>query len=306
MPQTPTAPTGIILLDKPAGLSSNAALQRVRRLFGRPKAGHTGSLDPLATGLLPICLGEATKVAGLLLRSRKAYQAVARLGVSTDSGDSEGAVLATRPVPALDTATIEAALAPLRGRIIQVPPVYSALKQGGVPLYTRARRGEDVVAPPREVEVQRFELDHRDGDDLHLSIECGTGTYVRSLVRDLGEALGCGAHLVALRRLWVEPFREPDMVTLEALQQMADAGDEPALRACVLPLAQALAHLPQVALDEAEARRFQQGQKLAKPAPAVAVCVVSGPGGALLGLGEIDAAGTLHCRRGFHSVADDG
>jgi tRNA pseudouridine55 synthase len=184
--------SGILLLDKPQGLSSNAALQKVRWLLRAEKGGHTGSLDPLATGLLPLCFGEATKIAGLLLGSRKAYETEALLGATTTTDDAEGEVVQRRDVPALDDATIRAALAALTGRIVQIPPIYSALKQDGVPLYARARAGEDVQAKPREVEVQRFELIGRDGDRLRLLVECGSGTYVRSLVRDLGERLGCG------------------------------------------------------------------------------------------------------------------
>src|SRR5688572_24333118 len=198
---------GLLLLDKPQGLSSNQALQRVRHLFRADKGGHTGSLDPLATGLLPLCFGEATKIAGLLLGSAKAYETTAVLGLTTDTDDADGAPLLERPVPALDEAAIESALAPLRGPIRQRAPVYSALKQGGEPLYAKARRGEIIEAPERDVVVHRFELIERDGPRLRLHVECGSGTYVRSLVRDLGEALGCGAHVATLRRSWVDPFR---------------------------------------------------------------------------------------------------
>ena len=162
--------TGILLLDKPSGISSNHALQQAKRLFGATKAGHTGSLDPLATGLLPVCFGEATKIAGYLLGARKAYAAECRLGITTDTCDSDGVVLAERPVPALDDAAIRDALKRFTGRITQIPPVYSALKQGGVPLYKRARRGEAVEAPPREVEVFRFDLLQREGDTLRLNV----------------------------------------------------------------------------------------------------------------------------------------
>ncbi|MGH8125599.1 MAG: tRNA pseudouridine(55) synthase TruB, partial [Rhodanobacteraceae bacterium] len=167
------AVTGILLLDKPSGITSNRALQQAKRLFGADKAGHTGSLDPLATGLLPICFGEATKIAGHLLGAGKAYAAECRLGVTTDTCDSDGVVLVERAVPALDDQTIRSVLAVLTGPIVQVPPVYSALKQGGVPLYKRARRGETVEVPPREVEVFRFDLVEHIGDTLRLYVECG-------------------------------------------------------------------------------------------------------------------------------------
>jgi tRNA pseudouridine55 synthase len=217
---------GIVLLDKPLGLSSNQALQAVRRLLRASKGGHTGALDPLATGLLPLCFGEATKLAGSLLGARKAYLAECRLGITTDTADSEGEIVRQLPVPPLDAAAVETALARLRGRILQVPPMYSALKHDGERLYAKARRGEVVDVPAREVDVHRLELLERDGETLRLLVECGSGTYVRSLAVDLGEDLGCGAHLTALRRIWVEPFREPRMVTLAQLEQAAEEGDE--------------------------------------------------------------------------------
>src|SRR5690606_3343391 len=222
---------GILLLAKPRGLSSNQALQRVRHLFRAAKAGHTGSLDPLATGLLPVCFGEATKIAGGLLGARKAYDTVARLGQVTDTDDADGQVLRERPVPALSINAIDAALRELTGRIRQRPPIYSALKRGGGPLHAKARRGEVVQVEAREVDAHAFELqsaaDVLDAGEplLRLRVECGSGTYVRSLVRDLGEALGCGAHVAELRRLWVDPFREPRMWSFEALQALAGRGE---------------------------------------------------------------------------------
>lgn len=262
---------GVLLLDKPSGLSSNAALQRVRRAFRARKAGHTGSLDPLATGLLPICFGEATKASTHLLGSDKAYLAVAALGVTTDSADADGEVLARRPVPRLDAARIEAALVPLRGCIRQVPPALSALKRDGVPLYRRVRRGEQVEAPEREVQVHSFELlEIEPGDRLRLHVECGSGTYVRSLVRDLGEALGCGAHVAALRRLWVAPFREPRMVSLDDIEAAARTGDDDALRRYLMPLCAALSALPVVHVDANEAGMLRAGRFLPRRMPEAA------------------------------------
>jgi tRNA pseudouridine55 synthase len=286
-----------LLLDKPAGISSNRALQQAKRLFGAAKAGHTGSLDPLATGLLPVCFGEATKIAGYLLGARKAYAAECRLGITTDTCDSDGEVLAERAVPALDAAAIRDALKRFTGRIAQVPPVYSALKQGGVPLYKRARRGEAVEVPPREVEVFRFDLLEHSGDTLRLHVECGSGTYVRSLVRDLGEALGCGAHLTALRRLWVEPFRESRMLTLEELAHLSEQG-EPALRASLLPIEAGLADWSVLKLDDAAADDVAHGRRLrvdTEPGRYRA----HAPSGALLAIGEVDAAGAFSVLRGF-------
>lgn len=292
--------SGILLLDKPAGLSSNAALQQARRLLRAEKGGHTGSLDPLATGLLPLCFGEATKIAGLLLGSRKAYEAQARLGLTTTTDDADGDVIERREIPPLDAGAIRAALAELTGRIVQVPPVYSALKQGGEPLYRRARRGEDVAAPPREVDVHRLELIGHSEDRLDLHVECGSGTYVRSLVRDLGERLGCGAHVTVLRRTWVEPFREPRMFTFEALAAVADDGGLAALDALLLPLEAGLAAYPQVHVDTQAAAQLRQGQR-ARPArsagPGAAAAI--DPQGRAVALVEVSADGWLRAVRGF-------
>lgn len=291
---------GIVLLDKPLGLSSNQALQAVRRLLRAAKGGHTGALDPLATGLLPLCFGEATKLAGSLLGSRKAYLAECRLGITTDSADSEGEILLQRPLPPLDVAAIEAALAPLRGRIWQVPPMYSALKRDGERLYAKARRGEIVEVPPREVQVDRLELLSHHGDTLQLLVECGSGTYVRSLAVDIGEHLGCGAHLTSLRRLWVEPFRTPRMLTLDALQAAAVQGDE-ALLACLLPVAAGLADLPTLQLDEAQSMAISRGQQIPLPgAPADGRCAAYASDGALLALLELDGQGRARIIRGFN------
>ena len=293
--------SGIFLLDKPQGLSSNQALQKVRWMFNARKAGHTGSLDPMATGLLPICLGEATKIAGHLLGSRKAYLAEVRLGVTTNTDDAEGQVVQTRPIPPLEDAAIDAALIPLRGRIVQVPPVYSALKQGGVALYKRARRGEDVKAPPREVQVYRLELVSREGELLRLQVECGSGTYVRSLARDLGERLGCGAHLTALRRTWVDPFVEPQMTTLDTLQNLQADCDFCALDALLLPLEAGLEALPALRVTVEQAVLLQQGKRFVQEELSNApLCRALDDDARLIALVEIDAAGEVRVRRGFN------
>lgn len=287
---------GILLLDKPAGMSSNGALQAARRLLRAEKGGHTGSLDPLATGLLPLCFGEATKIAGLLLGSAKAYEAGVVLGATTDTDDADGVVLRERPVPALDMASVRAAMQPLTGRIRQRAPIYSALKQGGEPLYARARRGEAIQAPVREVEVQAIEVLELDAGRLRLRVTCGSGTYIRSLARDLGEALGCGAHIATLRRLWVEPFREPGMVTLDALEAAPEAGRE----AMLLPLADGLAGFPRLELDGEQARRFRMGQRLRDAAFPQGQVAVFGPDGAASGLGHVDGSGLLSPQRLFN------
>jgi tRNA pseudouridine55 synthase len=292
---------GILLLDKPQGLSSNQALQRVRHLFRAEKAGHTGSLDPLATGLLPVCFGEATKIAGLLLGSRKAYETTAALGLTTDSDDADGAPLLERAVPGnLGDAQIEAALVSLRGPIRQRAPIFSALKQGGEPLYAKARRGEPIEAPEREVVVHELRVLGREGNRVRLLVECGSGTYVRSLVRDLGESLGCGAHVAALRRLWVDPFTTPRMYGVDELQALADTQGEAALDACLLPIEAGLASFSRIELDAAQARRLGQGQRFvvedATPREHVAIFDETGR---VLGLGEIDADRVLRPGRLF-------
>lgn len=296
---------GILLLDKPSGMSSNQALQRVRHLFCAEKGGHTGALDPLATGLLPICFGEATKIAGNLLGASKAYDTVARLGQVTDTDDAEGQVLRERPVEAYPIDRIDAALRPLIGRIQQRPPIYSALKRGGEPLYAKARRGEVVETEAREVFVRTFELQAVDDllDDgrplLRLHVECGSGTYVRSLVRDLGEALGCGAHVAQLRRLWVDPFREPRMWTIEQLEALARR-DQHALHACLLPIEAGMVGLPRIDLTAEGAARFSQGQRLpGVPGPAGGVAVFT-ESGTVLGLAQLSREGVLSPQRLFN------
>ncbi len=287
---------GIVLLDKPAGMSSNQALQRARHLLRADKGGHTGALDPLATGLLPLCFGEATKIAGHLLGARKAYETVACLGVTTDTDDADGQPLRERAVPALDAAQIEAALVSLRGAILQVPPIYSALKRGGEPLYVRARRGESLQLEPRPVQVDRFDLSAIEGQRLRLRVECGSGTYVRSLVRDLGEALGCGAHVLALRRLWVDPFRSPRMVGLDQIEAEAT---QPAPE-WLLPLEAGLVDFPRVELDADQAAQVRRGQRPAGfDALAAGAHAAIGPDGQPVALVERIDGGLLASLRVF-------
>lgn len=291
---------GILLLDKSTGMSSNAALQVARRLFRAEKGGHTGSLDPLATGLLPLCFGEATKIAGLLLGSAKAYDAEIVLGQTTDTDDAEGQVLLQRPVPAISAEALQAALAPLTGNIRQRAPIYSALKQGGEPLYVKARRGDVIEAPEREVQVHAIEVLEQQPERLRLRVTCGSGTYIRSLARDLGESLGCGAHISALRRLWVEPFREPAMVTLDQLRAMVEAGDEAGMDALLLPLAAGLAEYPRVDLDADQAHRFCVGQRQRDLSWPRGLVAVFGPDDAVQGLGQVDDSGLLAPQRRFN------
>ncbi len=304
LPRTVFRPLdGILLFDKPPGMSSNQALQRVRHLFRAEKAGHTGSLDPLATGLLPVCFGDATKIAGHLLGNHKAYDTTAVLGATTDTDDADGTVLVERPVPAISRELVETLLRPLTGRIWQRPPIYSALKQGGEPLYAKARRGEVIEVPEREVDVVSIELLDMTADRLNLRITCGSGTYVRSLVRDLGEALGCGAHVASLRRLWVDPFRGRPSFSLEALQALAEQG-EPTLDACLLPIEAGLVQWRQIPLDADQARRLGLGQAISLESSTLAgeVIAVTADGRAL-GLADIEANGLLRARRLFRWAA---
>ncbi len=283
------APSGILLLDKPAGITSNAALGRAKRIIGIKKAGHTGTLDPLASGLLALCFGQATKVAGFLLDADKTYEAEVRLGVTTDSEDAEGEVLERRAVPALDKSAIEAVLARFRGAIEQVPPMHSALKHKGQRLYELARKGESVDRPPRAVVIHELELIDHDKQHLRLKVTCSKGTYIRSLARDIGEVLGCGAHLSGLRRTASAPFDIRDSVELEALESLT----RDQARALLAPPDRALEHLPAVELDEQQAARMAQGQRLAGlRAPHSGQVRIYGPG-TFLGVGEMDGMGHL-------------
>jgi tRNA pseudouridine55 synthase len=285
---------GVLLLDKPQGLSSNQALQAAKRLFNANKAGHTGSLDPLATGLLPLCFGEATKVSSYLLEADKRYRARCRLGVRTDSADAEGQVIAEKPVPAdLDSAAIERALEPLRGDIEQIPPMYSALKHQGKRLYELARQGVEVERKPRPVRIARYELVEREGDELEFEIECSSGTYVRTLIDDLGQALGCGAHVIALRRLGVQPFDDPDMRTLEELESMSLEERD----AVLIPVDAALIRWPAIEFVVESARYVKQGQAVWVPnAPVSGHVRLYGPLG-FMGIGEILDDGRVAPRR---------
>jgi tRNA pseudouridine55 synthase len=295
---------GMVLLDKPQGLSSNQALQKVRNLFRAEKAGHTGALDPLATGVLPICLGEATKAAGILLGNDKAYRVSARLGISTDTDDAEGSVLLERSVSHGTAQRLESLLSEFTGDILQVPPIYSALKQGGEPLYVKARRGESIDLPARPVSIRCIRLLQCTDSAFTLEVECGSGTYIRSLVRDLGERLGCGAHVTALRRLWVEPFRDWQLFSIEALQMLAEQGDQ-ALDAVLLPVERALVAVARCQLDADQARRVAMGQavyldSLNAGKGLVQLCDEHGRS---LGLATVDVHGRIHVQRLFRWAA---
>ena len=285
---------GVLLLDKPVGPSSSAALQAVKRLLNAEKAGHAGTLDPLASGLLPLLFGEATKFAQFGLDAPKEYVADIRLGISTDTGDTEGTVLETRPV-ALDDASLARVLAAFRGEISQVPPMYSALKKDGRPLYALARAGQTVEREPRRITIYALELVSRGEDLLRLRIRCSKGTYVRQLAADIGLALGTVGHLQALRRTAVAGLRLNQSVSLDDLLALGEEGR----LAWLLPPDGLLESLPRVDLDTALAGRFQQGQAVRLERPEG---VAKGPcsvyqGGVLLGVGEGGEEGLLHPSR---------
>jgi tRNA pseudouridine55 synthase len=248
-------PSGLLLVDKPAGISSAAVVARVRRIFGGVKAGHTGTLDPFATGLLPLCLGEGTKLATYLTDADKSYEGIIRLGLTTDTLDRTGTVTGTAPVPPFDDARLEEIAAGFRGHIEQVPPSYSAIKRGGRPMYELARRGEAPELEPRATRVDRLELARAQGDLLTVVIDCSKGFYVRSLAHDVGAAIGCGAVLEELRRTRVGDLRVDDATPLEALEK---AGDPAAF---IVPLEEALGHLRRVDIAASEAESLRLGRQ---------------------------------------------
>ncbi len=249
---------GVLLLDKDVGLSSNDALIRAKRLLSAQKAGHTGTLDPFATGLLPLCFGEATKFSQDLLEADKTYETVVHLGVTTETGDTEGAVLETREVNA-ELAQIEAALQLFRGPIRQVPPMYSALKRDGKPLYEYARAGITLEREARQVTIHSLELLSYEAPFLRLAVTCSKGTYIRVLGEDIGRALGCGAHLQALRRTGVGGLTLDGAVTLQSFGELAEAERASSLA----PVDALLSTFPAVHLPEAVAARFCNGQRIA-------------------------------------------
>jgi tRNA pseudouridine55 synthase len=292
---------GILVLDKPAGLSSNRALQMVKRLYGAAKAGHTGSLDPLATGVLPLCFGEATKFSQFLLDADKAYESTFVLGIATDTGDAEGEVRASRDASAIAEADVAAALEAFRGEIEQVPSMYSALKHQGQPLYKLARQGLEVERKARRVVIKQLELRaFRGGSrpEVDIYLECSKGTYVRSIAEDLGEMLGCGAHVAGLRRTRAGAFGLADSVTLATLEALK-ANDRVAdMDALLLPADTALDDLPLVRLSVSGGFYIRQGQPVLVPnAPCDGMVRVALETGEFLGVGEILDDGRVAPRR---------
>jgi tRNA pseudouridine55 synthase len=292
---------GILVLDKPLGVSSNRALQIAKRLYFAAKAGHTGSLDPLATGVLPLCFGEATKFSQYLLDADKAYQSTFVLGVATATGDAEGEVLATNDASDITEANVLQALEAFRGEIEQVPSMYSAIKQNGQPLYKLARQGKEVERKARSVVIKQLELHaFRGGDkpEVDIYLECSKGTYVRSIAEDLGKALGCGAHVSALRRTRAGPFSIEDSVTLTTLEALKSNEQLAEMDALLLPADAALGGLPLVRLTESGGFYIRQGQPVQVPnAPCDGMVRVALESGEFLGIGEILDDGRVAPRR---------
>lgn len=291
------AVNGVLVLDKPRGMSSNQALQKVRWLLNAEKAGHTGSLDPLATGVLPLCFGEATKFSQYLLDADKGYETLARLGVTTTTGDAEGEVLEERQVT-VGREALEAVLPRFRGEIEQVPPMYSALKKDGQPLYKLARAGEVVEREARSVTIARLELLAFEAPCATLAVSCSKGTYIRTLVEDIGRELGCGAHVAALRRTQAGPFGLAQAVTLEELVQVHAEGGNEVLDRFLLPVDAGLEHWPLLQLSEHSAYYWLHGQPVRAPeAPKFGMLRVQDHEGRFIGIGEVTDDGRIAPRR---------
>ena len=292
---------GLLVLDKPTGMSSNAALQQAKRLFGAAKAGHTGSLDPLATGVLPLCFGEATKFSQFLLDADKGYESTFVLGVGTDTADADGAVIAQASAVHLTEDVVTQAMATLTGAIEQVPPMYSALKVDGQPLYKRARAGEQVERTARPVEIYCFELlSFEPGEQVRLGVKvrCSKGTYIRTLAEDLGAALGVPAHVATLRRCQSGPFALDDCVTPEQLTAVKASGTETDLDALLQPIESGIQHLPRLSLSEAATFYIRQGQPVLVPnGPQSGMVRIADAGGLFLGVGDMRDDGKLAPKR---------
>nr|WP_304186155.1 tRNA pseudouridine(55) synthase TruB [Hafnia alvei] len=295
---------GVLLLDKHQGLSSNDVLQKVKRIYNANKAGHTGALDPLATGMLPICLGESTKFSQFLLDADKRYRVIARLGQRTNTSDADGEVVQERPVE-FTQEQLDAALEQFRGDSQQIPSMYSALKHQGKPLYEYARQGIDVPREARDITVYELQFIRWEGDELELEIHCSKGTYIRTIIDDLGEVLGCGAHVIYLRRVQVSNYPSERMVSLEQLQQMVaaaeEAGVEPrtVLDPLLLPMDTAASHLPEINLTDVVAAYVLQGQPVqVQGLPAEGMVRINvGEKCRFIGVGEVDDQGRLAPRR---------
>lgn len=279
---------GILLLDKPLHITSNGALQRVKYLFAAKKAGHTGSLDPLATGMLPLCFGEATKFSQFLLESDKCYLVKVKLGVQTTTGDTEGAVIATKPIGQLSKDDIKTVLRQFEGTIQQIPPMFSAIKVQGKPLYELARKGIEIERQPRVVHIYRLQLLDFDQDTIQLDVHCSKGTYVRTLAEDIGEKLGCGAHIIGLRRSMVTPYHQAKMHTIEELEKVHAQQGADALKNFLIPIETSVSTLPAVTLSTSAQFYLKTGQPVMVPKlPMSGMVRLYSQADQFLGVGEV-------------------
>lgn len=298
--QKPAAVDGLFLLDKPAGMTSNQALQKVKRLLNASKAGHTGSLDPAATGMLPLCFGEATKICAFLLEADKTYRVAARLGEATDTGDADGQIVETAPVPDLGQEAWQSLMSEFLGETLQIPPMYSALKKDGKRLYELARKGEVVERAPRPIRIDEISLLEASGTRLVFRVSCSKGTYIRTLVEDIARSAGTVAHTARLHRETVGNFRAEDMLDMTRAEQMADAGPA-ALRSQLLPADVALIGWLECEVSEVDGQRFCGGQAVACSIAGEGLAKVYGPARRFLGIGEIVAGEQIAPRRIFLS-----
>lgn len=293
--------SGVLLLNKPLGITSNKALQKVKYLFDANKAGHTGNLDPLATGLLPICFGEATKLSAFLLDADKQYLGTIKLGKRTTTADSEGDIIEERPIDAsIDRARVLEVLQQFTGEIEQIPPMHSALKVDGQPLYKLAHKGIEIERKARKATIFSLELLRFEGDEVDIDVHCSKGTYIRTLAEDIGAALGCGAYLSKLHRTRVGSFSEAGSVTLERLNELAEQGKE-ALDECMLPLEATLTDWPSVELSESMSFYVRQGQAVLVPnAPTEGWVRLISPGKRFMGVGQVLDDGRIGPKRLFN------
>jgi tRNA pseudouridine55 synthase len=287
---------GVLLLDKPVGVTSNTALQQLKRLFNARKAGHTGSLDKPASGLLPLCFGEATKFSSYLLDSDKTYVATCKLGVTTTTADASGEVIEKFAVPRLSGRELEKILARFRGDISQVPPMHSALKQDGQPLYKLAYQGREVERNPRQVTVYSLKLLDLRNDEFDIEVHCSKGTYIRTLVEDIGKAVGCGAYVLSLRRVAVGPYNISAAVTIEHLRQLSEAG-EAHLNDQLLPVDSMLGHFPEIEMNEILAFYLRRGQAVMVTGAPTSGLVRIRFNGEFIGIGEVQEDGRIAPKR---------
>lgn len=289
---------GILLLNKPLKMTSNGALQYVKRLFGAKKAGHTGSLDPLATGMLPICFGEATKVSQFLLDSNKFYRVEVKLGIKTSTGDAEGEVIMTCPVVDMDAEKIKMALAQFVGSIQQIPPMFSAIKHQGQPLYKLARQGIEIERKSRDVHIYSSQWMSGDMDTFVFDVHCSKGTYIRTLVEDIGEVLGCGAYITGLHRIAVSPYEQNKMYDLNQLEEIHQQDGLGGLMRCLLSVDSSVQHLPAIKLSASGSFYLRTGQMVRVSSVPASGCVrIFSENSQFMGIGEIMEDGRVAPRR---------